>query len=59
MDPATEGKSFENILKKAALASAYTLTPATAIQPVDFSRSDGLFRFIPRRTVQIVPLVRP
>jgi len=59
MDPATEGKSLENNLTKAALASAYTLTPATCCQRSDPLQSSGSFRFIPRRAVQIVPLLGP
>ena len=59
MDPATEGKSLENNLKKAALACAYTLTPASGYLPVDPPLSNGSFRFIPRRAVQIVPPLGP
>ena len=60
MDPATEGKSLENNLKMAALASAYTLTPATGWSAPDPPPSNnGSFRFIPRRAVQIVPLLGP
>jgi len=35
MDSATDGKSLENNLKKAALGIAYTLTPTTYYQPPD------------------------
>jgi len=59
MDSATDGKSLENNLKKAALGIAYTLTPPTYYQPPDPPPSNGSFRFIPRRAVQIVPLLRP
>ena len=59
MAPATEGKSLENNLKKAALACANTLTPATGFQPKDPPPKNGSFRFIPRPSVQIVPLLRP
>jgi len=59
MDPATEGKSLEHTLKKAALACAYTLMPAVGYFPCDPPPSNGSFRFIPRRAVQIVPLLGP
>jgi len=59
MAPATEGKSLENNLKKAALASAFTLTGATGYQTQDPPPKNGSFGFIPRRSVQIVPLLRP
>jgi len=59
MDPATEGKSLENNLKNAALASAYTLTTATGYEGDEPPSENGSFRFIPRRGVQIVPLLRP
>ena len=41
MDPATEGKSLKNNLKKAAWASAYTLTPATGYLGPNEPRSNA------------------
>ena len=51
MDSATEEKSLEHNLKMAALASAYTLTPATGWSAPEPPPSNGLFRFIPRPAV--------